>query len=127
MNPLERQLLREATGGAEPRLTVRSRTCIDTGRGWRHTSMWLCVMADELLMLAVSRRRYVARLPLEDCAGTHYCHTTGELVVDPGEDLMVKRFRVSPRDALELLKAMGLPQWETDQTKDGGNHVGAYS
>ncbi len=107
MNQLEQQLLREETGGAEPRLTVRSRTRIDTGRWWRRSSVWLCVMADELVMLAVSRRRYVARLPLADCGGTHYCHTTGELVVEPGEDLTHNRFRVTPREALELLKMVG--------------------
>ena len=110
MNELEQQLLQETTGGAEPRLVVRTRTCIDTGRWWRRTPVWLCIMADELLMLAVSRRRYVARMPLDVCTGTHYCHTTGELVVEPGEKLTYNRFRVTPREALELLRAMGVPQ-----------------
>lgn len=119
MNELEKQLLRETVGDAEPRLTVRSKTLIDTGRWWRRSPMWLCVMADELMMLAVSRRRYVARLPLEGSEGSHYCHTSGELVVEPGEELRVNRFRVSPREALELLKAMGLPQWETERSKNG--------
>jgi len=108
MNELEQQLLRETAGGAEPRLTVRSRTRVDTGRWWRHTPMWLCVMADELVMLAVSRRRYVARVSFADCAGTHYCHATGELVVEPCEDLTISRFRVTPREALALLKLMGV-------------------
>jgi hypothetical protein len=107
MNALEQQLLQETIGGAEPRLMVCSQTRIDTGRWWRLTPVWLCVMADELLMLAVSRRRYVARLTLADCGDTHYCHTTGELVVEPGEDLVVSRFRVTPREALELLKMVG--------------------
>ncbi len=108
MNQLEQQLLREETGGAEPRLMVRSKTRIDTGRWWRSTPVWLCVMADELVMLAVSRRRYVARLPLADCPGTHYCHTTGELVVEPGEELTYSRFRVTPREALDLMQTMGV-------------------
>ncbi len=106
MNPLEQRLLYEETGGVEPRMTVRSKTRIDTGRWWRPTPMWLCVMVDELVMLAVSRRRYVARLPLAECGATHYCHTTGELVVEPGEELTYSRFRVTPREALELLKTM---------------------
>jgi len=108
MNELEQQLLREETNGAEPRLMVRSKTRIDTGRWWRLTPVWLCVMADELVMLAVSRRCHVSRLPLADCGGTHYCHTTGELVVEPGEDLTHNRFRVTPREALDLMQAMGV-------------------
>lgn len=106
MNELEQQLLHEETGSAEPRLVVCSTTRIDTGRWWRRTPLWLCVVADELVMLAVSRRRYVARLPLDACAGTHYCHTTGELVVEPGEELTYRRFRVTPREALSVLRVM---------------------
>ncbi len=108
MNPLEQQLLEEECGSEAPRLAVRSRTRIDTGRWWWPTRAWVCVMADELVMLAVARRRYIARVPLADCAATHYCHTTGELVVAPVEGLTVSRFRVTPREALELLQAMGV-------------------
>jgi len=107
MNQLEQQLLREETNGAEAPLVVRTRTRIDTGRWWRRTPLWLCVTADELVMLAVSRRRYVARRPLAACTGTHYCHTSGELVVEPGEGLVFNRFRVSPHEALVLLDVLG--------------------
>jgi hypothetical protein len=114
MNELEKQLLREETGGTEPRLVVRSRTRIDTGRWWRPTPLWLCVMENEFVMLAVSRRRYVARRPLAERRGTHYCHTTGELVIEPGEDLTFNRFRVTPREALALLEAMGITQAQSE-------------
>ena len=110
MNAIEQELLSDATGGGEPRLVVRSRTRIDTGRWWRPTPLWLCVMDRELVMLAVSRRRYVARRPLAADGGAHYCHTTGEFVIEPGEDLTFNRFRVTPREALALLDAMGLSQ-----------------
>lgn len=112
MNELEQHLLHEAIGSAEPRLIVRSRTRMDTGRWWRPTPLWLCVMADEVVMVAVSRRRYLARLPLDACAGSYYCHASGELVVEPGEALRVNRFRVTPREALELLKSMGVASGE---------------
>ena len=112
MNELEKKLLSEEAGAVEPQLVVRSRTRIDTGRWWWPTPIWLSVVGGELLMLAVSRRKYVSRLPLDACAETYYCHTTGELVIEPTEGLLYKRFKVSPRHALELLKAMGLPQWE---------------
>lgn len=106
MNLLEQQLLREEAGPATPRLVVRSRTRIDTGRWWWPTRAWLCVMADELVMLTVSRRRFVERAPLAECAGTHYCHATGKLVIAPGEALTVNRFRVTPREALELMRVI---------------------
>jgi hypothetical protein len=108
MNELEQELLREEAGRTPPRLAVRSRTRIDTGRWWWPSRVWLCVMADELLMLAVARRRYVAKLSLDACGATHYCHATGELVVEPGEGLTISRFRVTPREALELLNIMGV-------------------
>lgn len=103
VDTLEKQLLREATGGAEPRLCVRSRTRIDVGRWWRPKRAWVCVAGDELLMLAVARRRYMARKPLAECRGSYYCHATGELVIEPGEDLDFPRFRMSPKQALDVL------------------------
>lgn len=110
MNEREAQLLYETTGGAKPQLVVRSRTRIDTGRWWRPSPVWLCVVAGEIVMLAVSRRRYVARVPLDQCRETHYCHDSGELVIAPVEDLMFDRFSVTPREALALLDAMGLDE-----------------
>ena len=103
MNRLEKELLREETGGEEPRLCIRSRAKIDAGRWWRHTPVWLCVMADELCMLAVARRRWVARIPISDCTASYYNHATGELVIEPGESLRFSRFPVSPREALRIL------------------------
>ena len=103
MNRLEQQLLREETGDAEPRLCLRSRARIDAGRWWRRTPVWLCVMENELCMLAVARRRYVARIALSDCTASHYNHATGELVIVPGESLRFSRFPVSPREALRIL------------------------
>ena len=121
MKEIEQKLLREAAADAEPQLCVRSRTRIDTGRWWWPTPIWLSVVGGELLMLAVSRRRYISRLPLDACAETYYCHTTGELVVESTEELLYKRFKVSPLEALELLKAMGLPQWEAVVVDDNLN------
>ena len=112
MNKLEQQLLAEESGDLEARLVVRTRTRVDAGRWWWPAPLWLCVVGDELLILAVARRRYLARLPLVACVGTHYCHTTGELVVAPEVELTYNRFRIKPREALELLSIMGLPAWD---------------
>ncbi len=106
MNELEKQLLQSTVGDTEPRLAVRSRTRIDTGRWWWPTRAWLCVMADEVVMLTVSRRRYLERVPLHDCADTYYCHASGSLVIEPVEGLTCNRFRMAPLQALEMLKVM---------------------
>lgn len=108
MNRLEERLLREEVGDAKPVLCIRSATRIDAGRWWRRTPVWLCVMEDELVMLAVARRRYIDAIALEDCQATRYCHASGELVIEPGEDLMFNRFALSLTEALELMRAMGL-------------------
>lgn len=110
MNEIETQLFRDECGDAEPKLLVCTKTRIDAGRWWRPTRTWLCVMENELVMLAVSRRRYVVRVPLSDCAESHYCHATGELVIGPVEGLRVDRFRLSPREALAALSAMGIAE-----------------
>ncbi|MFT4548764.1 MAG: hypothetical protein ACI8XO_001426 [Verrucomicrobiales bacterium] len=104
MNQRERQLLHEEVGDkAEARLCVRSRARIDAGRWWRRTPVWLCVVADELVMLAVARRRYVARVAIANCQQSHYNHATGELVIEPGEALQFSKFPLSPRDALGII------------------------
>ena len=103
MNELESALLKELTGGAEPKLLLRTRTRIDCGRWWRRTPVWLCITGSELILFAVARRRYTERVPLTDCLDSHYAHTTGELVIDPTESLRIKRLALTPREALNFL------------------------
>ncbi|MFN4942899.1 MAG: hypothetical protein ACK5G9_03795, partial [Akkermansiaceae bacterium] len=78
MNQLESALLDELTNGGDPELLLRSRTRIDAGRWWRRNSVWICITKSELILFAVARRRYVERLPLADCRGSHYLAATGE-------------------------------------------------
>jgi hypothetical protein len=103
MNHLEHLLLRDKVGAAEPKLQLRTKTRIDTGRWWRKTRLWICVMEDELVLLSVSRRRYFERLPLSESHQTHYNHSTGELVIEPAESLQYNCCALSPRDALRVL------------------------
>ena len=98
------QLLQQEIGNASPDLVIRSKAKIDTGLWCWRSPMWLCVVGDELSMLAVSRRRYFARKRLAECAQSHYNHATGEFVIDPGEDLQFSQFPMPPRDALRLLE-----------------------
>ena len=106
MNHLEHQLLREECGATEPRLCLLSATRIDTGRWWRRSPAWLCVMDDELVLLAVGRRRYFERISIADCRASHYNPATGELVIEPGEALRTNRFKISPAEALRILAVM---------------------
>lgn len=105
MNEIEKKLLREAIGDADPKLCIRSATCIDTGRWWRRSPIWLCcVIGDELIMLAVSRRRYLEKVSLTACTSCHYSQASGELVIAPAENLRVNRLKVSPREAIQILR-----------------------
>ena len=103
MNGPESALLKELTGGAEPKLLLRTRTRIDAGRWWRRTPVWLCITANDLILFAVARRRYTQRVPLADCQASHYAHATGEVVIDPTDSLRIKRLSLTPREALGVL------------------------
>jgi len=108
LNELERQLLREEVGDAVPRLCLRTGGRFDAGRWWRSTRVWLCVVGNDLVMLAVGRRRYVARVPITECSGSHYNHATGEFIIQPSETLQFNRFRITTREALQLSETMNL-------------------
>ena len=108
MNALEHAALLAETDGAQPRFSVRSKTRVDAGRWWRRTPLWVCVMEHEIVLLAVARRRYVKRIAFDDCGSSHYCHTTGDLVIAAGEELMFSRFAMSPTDGLRILQALGV-------------------
>ena len=103
MNEQEIALLSEEVGSVSPELSVKARRGIDAGRWWRRTPVWVNIYDDELVVLAVSRRRYIERVPLSECGDSTYCAATGELIIAPYEGLEVSRFAMSPRDALAVL------------------------
>jgi hypothetical protein len=107
LNEKEKALLQEAATGETPRLCLQTKTRIDTGCWWRRTPVWLCVMSETVIVLAVARRRYVQRVPLAACAGSYYCHATGELVLAPVESLEIRQLALSPSEALQALAALG--------------------
>ncbi|MFT5522095.1 MAG: ribosomal protein L39E [Pirellulaceae bacterium] len=106
MNRRERALLNTETGGAQPRMEVRSKSRVDAGRWWWRTPLWICVMEEHVVVFAAARRHYIQRFPIVDCQGSHYCHTTGELVIEAGEDLQFSRLAMSPTDGLRVLDAL---------------------
>lgn len=108
MTDREKLLLGTVCGDAEPRLCVRSEHKIDAGRWWRRTPLWVCVTDSHLLVLAVGRRRYIENVPLAECRESRYCHASGELVLAPVENVQFARIRMKPRDALAVMKAIGV-------------------
>jgi len=104
MNELEQHLLGETIGRTRPDLCLRTGTRIDAGRWWRRNPLWLCATDRELVVLAVARRRYVERVPLAACRESHYAHASGELVIAPAGALRFNRLRLSPRDAVRVLR-----------------------
>lgn len=106
MNQIEQSLLREQVGEVTPTLLIRSRTKIDTGRWWRKTRVWLCVVGDEFVTLAVARRRHAEKIAITHCPDSHYNPSSGELVIEPGENLRLNRFKVTPREAIRILKIL---------------------
>lgn len=103
MNRFEAQLLKNETGGTPPRELLCTGTRVDTGRWWQRSRVWLGVMPDELILLAVGRRTFLERIAIADCPGTHYNHATGELVLEPAEQLSLPRLRMAPAEALRVL------------------------
>ncbi len=109
MNPLEQQLLKETAGDAVPRLTLRTRTWIDTGCWWRSSPLWLCIMPGEIILLAIGRRRHCERVPLARCHASHYNAASGELVIAPADNLRFPRLAMTPAEALHILKSILSP------------------
>jgi hypothetical protein len=103
LNAQEKQLLRETVGDTLPRWVVRTTTRVDTGRWTGRSPLWLCVMDDSLLLLAVGRRRYVQQVPLTECRGSQYNAARGGLIIAPAEEL---RFPFLGMTAFEALKTL---------------------
>jgi hypothetical protein len=108
LTAVEKQLLESVCVDTTPRLCVRSRLRIDAGLWWRRTPLWVCVTDSELVLLAVARRKYIEQVPLADCQASRYCAESGELALAPVEGVTFPRIRMSPRDALAVLREMGV-------------------
>lgn len=104
MSNAEHQLLNAELGGEAVRLMLRTQTRVDTGRWLRSSRLWLCVTEDRLILFAVSKRRYCEAVDLSECVDSLYSHPTGQLVIAPTEQLRFSRVRLSPTDALHVLR-----------------------
>jgi hypothetical protein len=66
-------------------------------------------------MLSVARRKYIERIPLSQCRESRYCHESGELVFGPIETLQFPRVRMTPRNAVAVLRLIRENQPEVVQ------------
>lgn len=106
MNELEKKLLREAVGDAEPTLCLRTKTKVDAGRWGVKAPLWLCIVDGKLVLLSVARRMYIDCMPLSECIGSEYCHATGELIIKPVEGLEFDHVAMSAGEALKVMDAI---------------------
>ena len=104
LNTREQHLLETEAGTSKPRLKLRTGTRVDVGLWWRKRPLWLCVLEDEILILAVGRRRYSERVSIADCQNSHYNPTSGELVIEPSDALRFPRLKMPSSQALNVLK-----------------------
>lgn len=110
MTELEKRLL-ATDGGISPealRLCIQSRQRVDTGRWWRRSPLWVCATGSHLILLAVSRRKYIEQVPLADCRDSRYNAESGGLILAPVETVLFSRIRMRPSDALAVLRLVAV-------------------
>jgi len=115
MNAAERQLFEAALGDQQPKLVVRTQTRIDTGKWLGRSAVWLCVTGQQVVLFAVKKRHWIERASLADAEASWYCHVTGELVIEPTDQLTFGRLKLSPTEALGVLDCIET----TNQKREG--------
>ena len=102
---VQRLLAQAGAGAPHPVvLCVPTGTRVDTGAwGWRGR-LSVCLLEDELLLLAPGRRPYVERAGRLETAASLYNAVTGELVLAPAPGLRQRTVRVSPVDGYAILR-----------------------
>ncbi len=99
------QRLAAEVGAGQPVFAfVETRTRVDTGAwGWRGR-LSVCLLPDELLLLAPGRRPYVERVGRSELAASLYNAVTGELVLAPASRVRQRTVCVSPLDGCAILR-----------------------
>ena len=87
-------------------LTLPTRTLIDTGRWFRRPQIHLTLTESTLTLHAPGPRPFTATVPLADCHASRYHHPTGELILEPAEALPIRNLRISPQEALQILRSL---------------------
>lgn len=103
MNAKEQQLTDLTVDAQTIRMKVRTRTRIDVGLWWRRKPAWLVITDRMLVVLSISRRKYVEKLPLASCQNIHYSPSGGELVISSQPEFRFSRLKMPPSKALEVI------------------------
>lgn len=104
LNQWEFAVLQDAIDTNAMRGLLRTRTRVDVGMWFRKGRIWVSPMTEELVLIAEGTRPYILRIRYDEIARSRYNHVTAELVFAPNEDLDVKSLRMTPLEALELLR-----------------------
>ncbi len=86
----------------------RTGTPIDVGSWFGRRRVWACVLENELLLVARGRHPHIERVPFDRLQDSLYNHVTGEVVLGPAENVKVTRLRLSPVEAVQLLRCLGV-------------------
>jgi hypothetical protein len=103
LSKAERRLVEGALAGAPVYWAVRTATRADVG-GWTGPRrVWAFALADDLVLAAAGRKPRIERTPFADLRETLYNHVTGELDLAPADGLRLRRLRMAPLDAYQVL------------------------
>ncbi len=89
-----------------PSITLKTATTIDTGRWLRSAPVSLTLNDTTLTLHAPGPRPFSASVPLAECHASRYHPPTGELVIEPAESLPIRNLRISPQEALQILRSL---------------------
>jgi hypothetical protein len=99
----ERALLDELLGGEQAVFLVCSGTDVDVGQWIRKRAAWLCATRSELVVFALGRRPFSARIPFQLLRESLYNHVTGALALAPAHGLEPREYRMTPTEGYQLL------------------------
>lgn len=130
MNPQERALLLAETNDREPQLSLATDTRVDTGRWLGRSRLWLNIVDDQFVLIAASKRVYCQSIAIAACQESWYCHTTGQLVLEPAEGLRFNQLKMPPTDALGVLDRIqgnSQPAGEDTPSQTKDRHASIHS
>ena len=95
--------LRSMVGDAPVFRVEKTGTKVDVGHWFGKVAVWISILEDEMILLAVGRRPFSERVAFDELGKTQYNHVTGEVVLAPAEASAIKTLRLSPLVALDIL------------------------
>jgi hypothetical protein len=97
-------VMRDAIGSDDQDALWRTRTRVDVGMWYRKGRVWVCPLADELLLFAEGPRPWVEHIAYSHVRESRYNHVTAEIALAPETDLPLSSLRVRPLEALPLIR-----------------------